>query len=146
MEPYTQEIKTLKNLHIIVGTLTGTAQSVIMQPFKANLLNAAVLIIFGMWAYLNMAAESRSMTVLIPVFFGVMLGLLTPIIKQQNKLATYVGAGLTLLIAVALIMPLKGSIGRDDALAIFRVGTMMFFAIFALLVFIKSFMSSRSKI
>ncbi|MFT4727225.1 MAG: hypothetical protein ACI9UN_001720 [Granulosicoccus sp.] len=114
-----------------------------MKPYQATIFNAAVLVVFGLWAYLNVAAESRSMTILIPVIFGVILALLVPIFKKENKIVAHVVAGLTLLISIALIMPLIGSIGREDMLAVFRVGVMMAASLFALIVYIKSFMTVR---
>lgn len=114
-----------------------------MKPYQATIFNAAVLVIFGLWAYLNVAAESRSTTILIPVIFGVILALLVPTFKKENKVVAHVVAGLTLLISLALIMPLMGSIGREDMLAVFRVGVMMAASLFALAVYIKSFMAVR---
>jgi uncharacterized protein YhhL (DUF1145 family) len=114
-----------------------------MKPYQATILNATVLVVFGLWAYLNVAAESRSMTILIPVFFGVVLALLVLPLKKENKLVAHVVVGVTLLISIALIMPLKGSIGRDDMDAVFRVGVMMAASLFALLVYIKSFITAR---
>jgi hypothetical protein len=114
-----------------------------MKPYRATIFNAAVLVVFGLWAYLNVAAESRSMTILIPVFFGVILALLVPTFKKENKIVAHVVAGLTLLISIALIMPLIGSISREDMVAVFRVGVMMSASLFALVVYIKSFMAVR---
>jgi hypothetical protein len=114
-----------------------------MKPYQATNLNAAVLVVFGLWAYLNVAVESRSMTILIPVFFGVVLALLAILFKKENEGVAHVVAGLTLLISIALIMPLIGSISREDMDAIFRVGVMMTASLFALVVYIKSFISAR---
>ncbi|MFT5896269.1 MAG: hypothetical protein ACI8VW_003152 [bacterium] len=114
-----------------------------MKPYQATIFNAAVLVVFGLWAYLNVAAESRSMTILIPVIFGVILALLVPTFKKENKIVAHAVAGLTLLISIALIMPLVGSIGREDMVAVFRVGVMMAASLFALVVYIKSFMAVR---
>jgi uncharacterized protein YhhL (DUF1145 family) len=114
-----------------------------MKPYQATILNAAVLVVFGLWAYLNVAAESRSMTILIPVFFGVVLALLVLPLKKENKIVAHAVAGVTILISIALIMPLKGSIGRDDMDAVFRVGVMMAASLFALVVYIRSFITAR---
>ena len=114
-----------------------------MKPYKATILNSAVLVVFGLWAYMNVAAESRSMTILIPVFFGVVLALLVLPLKKENKVVAHIVAGVTLLISLALIMPMIGSIGREDMDAIFRVGVMMTASLFALFVYIKSFISAR---
>lgn len=116
-----------------------------MKPYQANLINAGVLLVFGLWAYMTMAAESRSMTVLIPMFFGVAFLLLTPQLKKENRIVAHVVAGLTLLILVALMMPLKGSIGRADMDAIFRVSIMMAASLFALVIYIRSFIALRRK-
>jgi hypothetical protein len=114
-----------------------------MKPYQAATLNAAVLVVFGLWAYLNVAAESRSMTILIPVFFGVALALLVPSFKKENKVIAHLVVGLTLLISLALIVPLIGSIGREDIVAVFRVGVMMAASVFALVVYIRSFIAVR---
>lgn len=114
-----------------------------MKPYVANILTATVLIACGMWAFLQMAPETRSYTVLIPVAFGVVLALFTPGIKREGIVASHVVVVLTLVVAIALFMPLKGAIGRDDSMAIFRVGLMMAVSVFALVVYINSFIQIR---
>jgi len=114
-----------------------------MKPYHANLIASVVLIVFGTWAYLNMDPASRSMTILIPVFFGVALAICGPWLKQENKSAAHAVAVLTLLITLMLIMPLRSSIGREDPDAIFRVSCMMFASVFALTVYIRSFINVR---
>lgn len=114
-----------------------------MKPYIANLICSSTLILFGAWAYFNMAAETRSMTVLIPVFFGLALIVFTPLLKKESKVAAHIVVGLTVLITLALIVPLMGSIGRQDPLAIFRVGAMLAGSLLALFVFIKSFIEMR---
>ena len=114
-----------------------------MKPYQATIFNSAVLVVFGLCAYLNVAAESRSTTLFIPVIFGVVLALLVPFFKKENKIVAHAVAGLTLLITIALIMPLIGSIGRDNMVAVFRVGVMMAVSLFALFVYIKSFIAVR---
>ena len=113
------------------------------KPYQANLVVSSILIIFGLWAFLTMTAESRSVTALIPVFFGLLLAAFTPWFKRENKIAAHLVALLTLLIAVALYMPLKGAIGRGDLVGIFRVATMMLVSLAALAVYIKSFRDVR---
>jgi lipid-A-disaccharide synthase-like uncharacterized protein len=44
---------------------------------------------------------------------------------------------LTLLVFFALIKPLRGAIDRDDSMAVFRVGLMMFTSLLSLIYFIK---------
>ncbi len=83
------------------------------------------------------------MTILIPVLFSVVLALLVPPFKKENKTVAHVVVVLTLLIAVALIMPLKGSISRDDMVAVFRVGVMLAVSVFALVIYFKSYIDER---
>lgn len=112
-----------------------------MKPFQANLLNAIILIVMGLWGYL--ASDKPSPTALIPVAFGVLFALVTPPFKKENKIVAHVVVLLTFLLIIALFMPLMGAIGRDDSLGIFRVGLMIASSIFAMIIFIKSFVDAR---
>ena len=112
-----------------------------MKPFQANLLNAAVLIIMGLWGYLG--SESPSATSLIPIIFGGIFLLATPPFKKENKIVAHIIVLLTFLLIIALIMPLRGAIGRGDTMAVVRVGLMLATSILALIIFIKSFVDAR---
>ncbi|MEZ5042706.1 MAG: hypothetical protein R2828_22625 [Saprospiraceae bacterium] len=112
-----------------------------MKPFQANLINAAALIILGLWGYLG--SETPSPTALIPVGFGLVFALATPPFKKDNKVVAHIIVLLTLLIIIALFMPLKGAIGRGDTIAIIRVGIMIAFSILAMVIYIKSFIDAR---
>ena len=65
------------------------------------------------WGYLSSASPSP--TALIPLFFGVALLLCYPGIKKENKIIAHVAVLLTLIVLVALFMPLKGAIGIEKA-------------------------------
>lgn len=112
-----------------------------MKPFQANLLNAAALIILGLWGYFG--SETPSPTALIPVGFGVIFALATPPFKKENKVVAHIVVLLTLLIIIALLMPFKGAIGRGDTLAAVRVGIMIATSIFGMVTYIKSFIAAR---
>ncbi|MEM6274354.1 MAG: hypothetical protein AAF735_03845 [Myxococcota bacterium] len=112
-----------------------------MKPHIASLVNAAVLIAMSAWAYLS--SDSPSPTALIPAAFGVVLLALYPGIKSANKIVAHVAVVLTLLLVFALFMPLRGAVGRGDALAILRVGLMLAATVVALVAFIKSFIDIR---
>ena len=114
-----------------------------MKPWLASLINAIFLVILGSWGYF--ASESPSLTALIPVFSGVILGVLAPSVYKRNSTTTHITAILTLLILLALIKPLSGAISRNDTGAIIRVVIMMGSSLFVLLFFIKSFMNKRRK-
>jgi hypothetical protein len=112
-----------------------------MKPFQANLLNSLILILFGLWGYL--ASESPSPTALIPVGFGVIFLLATPLLRKENKLIAHAVVVLTVLLVVALVVPLRGALGREDLLAVVRIGIMLLGCLVALVVFIRSFLKAR---
>lgn len=112
-----------------------------MKAHTASLINALILIGFGLWAYFG--SETPSKTALIPVIFGAVILSLYRGIKSENKIAAHIAVLLTLLILGGLLKPLTAAIGRDDGLAIMRVTVMMVSTIVALVFFIKSFIDVR---
>lgn len=112
-----------------------------MTPANVNLLNAVVLIALGLMGYFTSASPSP--TAFIPVVFGAILIACTPGVKKHNKAIAHVAVLLTLIILVALVMPLKGAIGRGDSAAILRVAAMIITSALAMIVFIKSFIDAR---
>jgi len=113
-----------------------------MKPYQANLLNAAVLIILGLWGYLTL--ESPSVTALIPVGFGVLFLLATGPFKNDNKVVAHIIVLLTIvLIAMLFIKPFLGAMNDGRQLAMFRVGAMILVGIFATVIYIKSFIDAR---
>lgn len=112
-----------------------------MKAHKASLVNALVLIGFGIWAYFG--SETPSKTALIPAGFGIVILTLYKGIKKEDKIVAHVAVLLTLIILIALIKPLTASIGRNDAMAILRIVIMMGSTAVALIAFIKSFIDVR---
>ncbi len=112
-----------------------------MKAHTANLINALVLVGFGLWAWFGSAEPSK--TALIPVGFGVVLVFLHPGVKKEDKIIAHVAVLLTLVIFVALFKPLSGAAGRGDGLAVFRVAAMMATSLLALFFFVKSFVDVR---
>ncbi len=112
-----------------------------MKAHQASLINALLLISMGLWAYF--AAESAPKTAFVPVGFGVALLALNPGIKKENKVVAHIAVGLTLLVLLALIMPLVGSIRRGNEMAVIRVALMMASAAVAMVFFVKSFRDAR---
>ncbi|MEM1176225.1 MAG: hypothetical protein AAGI27_15630 [Pseudomonadota bacterium] len=112
-----------------------------MKAHTASLINAIVLIAVSAWAYLS--SDSPSITALIPGFFGVLLIACFPGVKAENKIVAHIAALLTLLLIVALAMPLKGALGRDDMAAVVRVSIMLLATVFAMTMFVKSFIDVR---
>lgn len=113
-----------------------------MKAHTASLINALILIGFGLWAYLS--SETPSNTALIPVWFGVVLAIMVPGVKKENKIIAHVAVLLTLVILIALVVkPLPAALERSDGLAIMRVSVMILSTIVALVFFIKSFIDVR---
>ena len=112
-----------------------------MKPHIANLVNAIVLIAMGLWGYFG--SDTPSPTALIPAIGGTLLGLMTSGVKAENKVIAHIAVVLTLLLVLALIMPLKGSIGRGDTQALLRIGAMIITGIIAMIAFIGSFRAAR---
>tara|TARA_Y100001934_G_C12223111_1_gene711694 strand:+ start:798 stop:1157 length:360 start_codon:yes stop_codon:yes gene_type:complete len=112
-----------------------------MSPFIPHLINAGVLIVFPAWGYLS--SETPSLTALIPTAFGLLLVACAPGVKSENKVVAHIAVVLTLIVLLALFMPLRGAIGREDGLAVFRVGVMMLTSAVAMVFFVKSFIDAR---
>ncbi len=112
-----------------------------MTPANISLVNAVILIAMGLWGYFGAADPSK--TAFIPVVLGVVLLLLNPGLRKHNKLIAHIAVVITFLILIALIMPLKGAIGRSDNMAIYRVAAMMASCVLAMIVFVKSFIDAR---
>ncbi len=114
-----------------------------MNAATMSLINAITLIAMGLWAYFGSDAEVAPKTALIPVAFGVLIGLCNPGLRKENKVIAHVAVGLTALILVGLYMPLRAAIGRDDLMAISRVAAMILTTVLALIAFVQSFRAAR---
>ena len=114
-----------------------------MKPFQASILHAIVLIALGLWGYF--VSEDPSLTALIPVATGVVLLLLNPGLRKQNRTIAHIVVILTFLILIALIKPLSGSIERSDSSGVVRVLIMMIASVIAFATFIKSFIDARKE-
>ncbi len=113
-----------------------------MKAHTASLMNAAVLIGVGLWAYFG--SETPSKTALIPPGFGVVLLALYPGVKKEDKIVAHVAVLLTLLILVALfVKPFPAALSRGDGMAVGRISVMIASTIAALFFFIKSFVDVR---
>ena len=113
-----------------------------MKPHKISFVNAVTLISFGLWGYIDV---NFSPTALIPVIFGIIILLLNPGLKKENKIISHIVVILTFLILGGLVKPLMSTLDNDSTMGITRVVLMMLSTLFALLSFIKSFIANRSK-
>ena len=112
-----------------------------MTAPRASFINATLLVVLSLWGYLS--SETPSMTALIPTFFGVALLAMNNGLKKENKIISHVAVILTVLILIGLIKPLQGALGREDTMAIARVGIMLASTVVALFYFVKYFMDAR---
>ena len=112
-----------------------------MKASTSSLLNAIILISMGLWGYFE--SESKAITALIPVIIGTILLLVNKGVKNENKALAHVAVLLTFLILLGLIKPLLGAFERENAYAIIRVLFMIISSLWAMISFIKSFISAR---
>jgi hypothetical protein len=116
-----------------------------MKPAQANLINAIVLIAMGLWGYFGAEAGQRSATALIPVAFGLIFALVTPAMRRENRVVAHIVVVLTLLLIIALFMPLSGAIERNDSLGILRISLMLLTSFLAMISFVRSFIQARKQ-
>ncbi|MEI6892927.1 MAG: hypothetical protein V5783_12265 [Pontiella sp.] len=112
-----------------------------MKAHTASLINALILITFGLWAYLG--SETPSKTALIPVGLGVVVLGLYKGIKKEDKIIAHIAVLVSLLILIGLVKPLTAGISRGDDLAVARVSIMLVSTLVALFSFIRSFVLVR---
>lgn len=112
-----------------------------MKAHTASLINAVILVGFGLWGYLG--SETPSKTALIPVVIGAIIFSLYRGVKKENKIIAHIAVLLTLLILGGLVKPLTAALEREDGMAIMRVFVMLLSTIVALVFFIKSFVDVR---
>ena len=113
-----------------------------MKPHKISFVNAITLISFGLWGYIDV---DYSPTALIPVIFGIIILILNPGLKRENKVVAHIVVLLTFLILGGLVKPLMSTLESGNTMGITRVSLMMLSTLIALIVFIKSFIANRSK-
>ncbi|WP_299525327.1 hypothetical protein [Winogradskyella sp.] len=112
-----------------------------MKAHTASLINAILLIALSAWGYFS--SETPSITALIPTFVGVVLLILNPGIKKENKVVAHIAVLLTLIILFGLVKPLTGALEREDNLAVVRVVIMILSTLLAIVYFVKSFIDAR---
>jgi uncharacterized membrane protein YoaK (UPF0700 family) len=112
-----------------------------MKAHKISLLNSVILISMSIWGYFS--SENPSITALIPLFFGVLILLCYQGVKSENKIIAHIAVLLTLVVLLALFMPLKGAFGREDSMAIFRIIIMIVASALSMVAFVQSFIAAR---
>jgi uncharacterized membrane protein (UPF0136 family) len=111
-----------------------------MNAHIASLINGIILIVIGLWGYL----ESGSATSLIPVGLGATLLLLNKGVQNSNKVIAHIAVLVTLL-SFANIMPLRSALADGRSEAVLRIIIMLSSSVYAMVFFIKSFIDARRK-
>lgn len=114
-----------------------------MTPAFATILNGLVLVALSLYGYLS--SDTPSVTALIPAFFGLIFVISYPMMKKDNKVVAHIVVLLTVLLIIALFKPLTGALGRDDQMAVIRVGIMLALSVVALITYVRSFIEARRK-
>ena len=112
-----------------------------MRAHTVSLINSLILVAMGLWGYFE--SESRPITALIPVIVGMILIIINSGVKKENKIAAHIAVLLTLMIIIGLIKPFLGTIEKGNITGIIRVLIMILSSLWALITFIKSFISAR---
>jgi hypothetical protein len=112
-----------------------------MQAHQANLINAIVLLVVGLWGYA--ANNFNSHTAIVPLGAGLLFLVLNTFLKDGNRHVAHLVVILTLVLAIALFWPLKRNMDQADTIGTLRVGIEIVSCLFALGVFIKSFIDNR---
>ena len=112
-----------------------------MKAHTASLINAATLIVCSIWAYASIGGSS--FTALIPGAFGVALLVCYRGVKAENKVIAHIAVLVTLVVLIALFMPLSSALSTGSLWATLRAVAMMATSILAIVYFIKSFRDAR---
>ncbi|MEM9910003.1 MAG: hypothetical protein AAF922_04400 [Pseudomonadota bacterium] len=114
-----------------------------MKAPTANLINAITLLVLSIWGFVEIGMSST--TALIPAGAGVMLLACQRGVKEENKIIAHVAVLVTLVILLALIVPLTSAIADvyENPLSLVRTLVMMTTSVLALVAFIRSFIAAR---
>ncbi|MEM9966691.1 MAG: hypothetical protein AAF755_01180 [Pseudomonadota bacterium] len=112
-----------------------------MKAHTASLINAITLIGCSAWAYWSIAGSS--FTALIPAAFAIGLLLCYPGVRSENKVIAHIAVLLTLILLIALYMPLASALENGASGPMVRVGLMIGTTVLAMIFFIKSFRDAR---
>lgn len=112
-----------------------------MKAHTASLTNALILIVCSIWAFV--AIGGSSWTALIPAMFGVLLLACYRGVRDENKTIAHIAVVLTLVILVALYMPLSSALDDGAFGPLVRSLAMVVSTLVALVFFIKSFRDAR---
>jgi len=64
-------------------------------------------------------------------------------LRRENKVVAHIVVLLTIILTVALIVPLRGALNRDDLFAALRIGIMLAGCVVAMVAYFRSFIEAR---
>jgi hypothetical protein len=114
-----------------------------MKIYLISMMNAFVLMTFGLWGYL--ASETPSLTSLIPVFAGALLLTFVEKLRYGSKSFLRLSLIFTALILIALVKPLTDALSLSDSNAIYRIGFMMVLCAITVGFFVRKYIKVNKK-
>ncbi len=115
-----------------------------MTPQSVNWLNSIILIAAGIYGYFLLPLnpeEKRSITALIPAFFGIILMILGLLWSKSPKIVAHIAVTLALLLFVMCFMRFMKI--EDWGAKKFLFLTCILSNAFAVFVFVRSFIAAR---
>lgn len=120
----------------------------IMPAWKINLNHSLLQILAGVLIYVLMpepeGEAQKSITALIPAFFGVICLAMVPMMRKGNSAITHVVVGLSFLFLLAMGKPASaldfGNLATHDYLMVFSIAI----AAIACFLYVKSFMAAKA--
>jgi len=114
-----------------------------MKVYLVSMMNAFVLMIFGLWSFIG--SETPSLPALIPIMTGAFLLSLIHGLRYGSKSAANISLVLTLLILIAMIVPFISALGLNDSAVSYRIGFMMVSCSIAIGFFLSKMIKIRKR-
>lgn len=108
-----------------------------MQPKQANLINAIVIIAFGILRGVPSFSSGYPIDTYLPIG-GLLLLLLHPLFIRKNTIAVFSVLGLTVLFVLISILPIIKAIQSQDIMDSIRLASIMIAGIAAIVVYNKN--------
>jgi hypothetical protein len=111
--------------------------------FRVTLINAIVLVALGLWGYLAKSEPTTDAT-LIPMAFGLVFGIALPLYQEENRLISYLFLVLTLLLTIALWIPMVRAYQAEQTSELIRLSLMVLSCCLALFYYLVAFLRHRT--
>jgi hypothetical protein len=108
-----------------------------MQPKQANLINAIVVLAFGLLRGVSPLESSFQIDAYIPIG-GILLLLLHPFFIRKDTIAVFSVLGITVLLLLMIVRPMISAIQSNDIMDSIRLASMLLSGIAAFVVYYKN--------